>query len=64
MNRPIPFDAIPAPKRAPRTVAEHRFVPWAFVAVLTVIACAALILDASITPEQRIAIFEQSGFFP
>jgi hypothetical protein len=64
MNRTISFDAAPAVKRATRTVAERRFALWAFVAVLTVTACMVLILDASITPEQRIAVFEQSGFFP
>jgi hypothetical protein len=63
MNRPIPF-ANPALKRAPRRVTERRFGVWAFVAVLTVIACVVLILDASITPEQRIVLFEQSGLFP
>jgi hypothetical protein len=64
MNRPIPFDATPALKRALGTVAERRFALWTFVAMLIVTACAVLILDASITPEQRIALFEQSGFFP
>jgi hypothetical protein len=64
MNRPIPFNAIPAPKHAPRTVAERRYALWIFVAALSVIACTVLILDASITPDQRIALFEQSGLFP
>jgi anti-sigma-K factor RskA len=64
MNRPILFDATPALNRTPRTVTEHRFALWAFVAVLAVTACTVLILHASLTPEQRIALFEQSGFFP
>jgi hypothetical protein len=64
MNRPIPFDATSALKRARGTVAERRFALWIFVAMLTVTACTVLILDASITPEQRIALFEQSGLFP
>jgi hypothetical protein len=64
MNRPIPLDATPALTRALGTVAERRFALWAFVAVLIVTACTVLILHASITPEQRIALFAQSGFFP
>jgi hypothetical protein len=64
MNRTIPLGAPPALKRAPGTVAERRFALWTFVAVLTVTACVVLILDASTTPEQRIAVFEQSGLFP
>ena len=64
MSRTISFDAAPVVKGTTRTVAEHRFALWAFVAVLTVTACMVLILDASITPKQRIAVFEQSGFFP
>jgi hypothetical protein len=64
MNRPIPFDATLVLKRATRIVAERRFALWAFAAVLAVTACTVLILDASITPEQRIAVFELSGLFP
>jgi hypothetical protein len=64
MNRPIPLDPSPAPKHAVGTVAERRFALWTFVAMLTVTTCVVLILDASITPEQRIALFEQSGRFP
>jgi hypothetical protein len=64
MNRPIRMDTTPALKRALGTVVECRFALWTFVAMLTVTTCVVLILDASITPEQRIVLFEQSGLFP
>jgi predicted metalloprotease len=35
-----------------------------FVLVLMVVVCTVLALDASMTTEQRIATFQQSGVFP
>ena len=64
MNRQVPFDATLTEKRTARTVSQRSLALWAFVAVVAVIACTVLILDVSITPEQRTAVFEQSGFFP
>jgi len=50
---------------------EHRsdwlsktLAPCALILVLLVVVCTVLALDASMTPEQRIAIFQQSGVFP
>ena len=34
---------------------------WCFIAVMV---CTVLALDASVTPEQRVAAFQQSGMFP
>jgi hypothetical protein len=59
-----PFDLTPAPNSATRTVAERRFALWTFLAALIVAACTVMILDTSITPEQRIAVFEHSGLYP
>jgi hypothetical protein len=39
-------------------------VPWAVILAMTVMFSTMLTLDASITSEQRIALFLQSGFFP
>jgi hypothetical protein len=39
-------------------------VPWAVILAMTVMFSTVLTLDASITSEQRIALFLQSGFFP
>jgi len=38
--------------------------PSALILVLMLIVCMVLALDASLTPEQRIATFQQSGVFP
>jgi hypothetical protein len=59
-----PFDPTSAPKPATRNVAEGRFALWAFLAALIVAACTVMILDTSITSEQRIAVFEHSGLYP
>ena len=39
-------------------------VPWALILAVTLVVCTALMLDASITPEQRLALFQHSGLFP
>ena len=39
-------------------------VPWAVILAMTVMFGTILALDASMTSEQRIALFLQSGFFP
>ena len=39
-------------------------VPWAVILAMTVMFSTMLALDASMTSEQRIALFLQSGFFP
>jgi len=38
--------------------------PCIFILVLMVVVCTVLVLDASLTPEQRIATFQESGVFP
>ena len=38
--------------------------PWAFILVLMVVVYTVLVQEASMTSEQRIAIFQQSGVFP
>jgi hypothetical protein len=37
---------------------------WALILVLVVALCTVLALDASTTPELRIAPYQQSGLFP
>ena len=37
---------------------------WPLVLVVAIIACAVLALDSSLTLEQRILVFQQSGMFP
>jgi hypothetical protein len=40
------------------------WMPWVLILAVTLVVCTALILDASITSEQRIALFQHSGMFP
>jgi hypothetical protein len=37
---------------------------WAFFLVVAILAIAALISDRSWTPDQRIAVYQQSGVVP
>ncbi len=37
---------------------------WALILVAIVAACTVLALDGSMTPEQRIAPYQQQGVFP
>ena len=39
-------------------------VPWAVILAMMVMLCTVLTLDASMTSEQRITLFLQTGFFP
>jgi multidrug transporter EmrE-like cation transporter len=64
MNRPVSFDATLTNKRAAHTDADRPYAIWALIVVLVAVACTVLVFDASITPDQRIALFEQSGLFP
>jgi hypothetical protein len=49
----------PESKRSPHTIAL-----WGFLLLAIIVVLAVLIADASITPEQRVTLFQQSGFFP
>jgi hypothetical protein len=37
---------------------------WAFILVVAIVAIAALVWDASLTADQRIQVFLQSGVYP
>jgi len=37
---------------------------WALISVVVVVVCTVVVLDASITPAQRIEPYQQSGLFP
>jgi len=53
------FEAVGRTGRLSKTLA-----PSALILVLMLIVCMVLALDASLTPEQRIVTFQQSGVFP
>jgi hypothetical protein len=43
---------------------RRTWMPWAVILAMMVMFCTVLTLDASITSEQRMALYLQSGFFP
>jgi hypothetical protein len=64
MTNPVSFDTALTADRSASTAADRPYALWAFIVVLVGVACTVLVLDASITPEQRIATFLQSGLIP
>jgi hypothetical protein len=48
------------PRKAGRL--RNTLMPWSVILVMIIMLCT--VLDASITSEQRTALFQQSGFFP
>jgi hypothetical protein len=53
------FESVGRTGRLSKTLA-----PYGLILVLMLVVCMVFALDASLTPEQRIAIFQQSGVFP
>jgi hypothetical protein len=65
MNQPASLSAtITTTEHSQSTQAERPIALWALVAVLVAIACTVLVLDGSLTADQRIALFMQSAVFP
>ena len=64
MNRSVSFVATKTTKTSGSSDAHRQIALWTLTAVLVVVACTVLVLDTAITPEQRIALFAQSGTFP
>jgi len=64
MNRQVSIDgALTA--TASHSIGEGRpFVVWPLLLVVLIVASIVLTLDASLTPDQRIAVFLQSGIYP
>jgi len=59
MQRVYELDAADRTDRLSKTLA-----PYVFILVLMVVVSTVLAQEASMTAEQRIAIFQQSGVFP
>jgi hypothetical protein len=64
MNQPVSIDAGLTTARAESNHKDRPFALWSLLLVVAAIVCAVLALDASQTPDQRIAAFPQSGIFP
>jgi hypothetical protein len=64
MNHPVTLDAALATSM-PETRSERRLLPmWSFIIVVGIVVIAALISEGSLTPDQRIEVFQQSGMYP
>jgi hypothetical protein len=64
MNHPAPISATLATQPVQSAQTERPIALWALVAALVAIGITVLMLDASISTEQRIALFIQSGISP
>jgi hypothetical protein len=64
MNRPAAIPASLTTEPSQSAHAERPIMPWVLAAVAVVIACAALVIDSSLTPSERSELFMQSGTFP
>ena len=64
MNRPVAMDAALA-TGTPEKKGELRLLPMcSFIIVVGIVVIAALISNGSLTPDQRIEVFQQSGMYP
>jgi hypothetical protein len=64
MTDRAPFSATLTTQLAHRAHAERPAALWILATAFAVIAVAVLVADRSLTPEQRFAVFLQSGMFP
>jgi hypothetical protein len=64
MTQSISFDAATTTRRSQGNHPVRRLVLWTSILVVTSAIGMLLALDASITPGQRIEMFQQSGVFP
>ena len=64
MNHNVILDAA-LTKSTPETSGEARLLAlWPFIVVVAILATVALVSDASLTADQRIEVFQQSGVYP
>ena len=64
MNRPMALDAALATGRPERKSEPRPWPMWSFIIVASIVVIAALISDGSLTPDQRLEVFQQSGMYP
>lgn len=63
MNQHVAIDAGLATE-APQRKGQARLLAGSFILVVAILAIAALISDHSLTPDQRTAVYQQSGVYP
>jgi hypothetical protein len=64
MNPDIALDTALATS-TPETTDEIRLLAlWPFILAVAILAIVAVVSDNSLTPDQRIEVFQQSGVYP
>jgi hypothetical protein len=64
MNRDVSMDAALTANSSESKGESRSFTLWPVLLVVLIVASVVLTLDASLTPDQRIAVFLQSGIYP
>jgi hypothetical protein len=64
MNRPLALDAALATSTPERRSEPRLRLLYFFITAVGIVAIAALTLDGSLTSDQRIEVFHQSGMYP
>jgi type IV secretory pathway component VirB8 len=64
MDHPASISAALTTQSAQNPRAKPAIALWVLAAAFTVIAVAVVLADATLTPEQRIAVFVQTGNLP
>jgi hypothetical protein len=64
MNQPVALDAALATNTLERKSELRQLPMWSFIIVVGIVVIAALVSDRSLTPDQRIEVFQQSGMYP
>ena len=64
MNQPVALDAALATNALERKSELRQLPMWSFIIVVGIVVIAALVSDRSLTPDQRIEVFQQSGMYP
>jgi hypothetical protein len=64
MNQHVAIDVGFATEAPQRKGQARLLAVGSFILVVAILAIAALISDRSLTPEQRIQVFQQSGAYP
>jgi hypothetical protein len=64
MNRHVTLDAALTKSTTETRGGVRLLALWPFIFVVAILAIVALVSDASLTADQRIEVFQQSGMYP
>jgi hypothetical protein len=64
MNQHVALDVALVPSTPERKVKAYLLALCFFILVVAILAIAALVSDRSLTPDQRIEVFQLSGLYP